>query len=613
MIKTLIFFAFLLAIAFGGAWLADRPGEIVINWPWLDMGFEISLLMGFLLVVAAMALAVILWVFVKGIWNSPKSVAGFFSGRRRDKGYKALSTGMIAVGVGDLALARKQAIKARKLIGEEPMTLMLEAQTAQLAGDVTKARQSFESMLELDETRALGHRGLYIEAQRRGDVEEAMEMAKAATGEGQKSPGWAGTALFDMQTASEDWQGALITLSQNFTNKHISRVDFRRKRAVILTAQAQALEGEDNGDASMRSLLQEACKLAPNLVPAVSRYAQLLNDVKDYRKASKLVEAAWRASPHPDLARVYAYIKDGETAVDRLKRIRVLYGLMPDHVESKLAMARAFIDAREWAEARNVLGDLARDNLTPRVCMLMAELEEGENNDFGRVRQWLARSVGAHRDPVWTADGQVSNVWKPISPVTGKIDAFEWKVPVRELAQSEQPVLDSRDIPASEDELSDEDMVLLPLARDAEKKAADEAGAASKASFAKDEEPEDIVVEPVAETDVKDTVSTGDEVKVAAKDASAVEVGEAELSEPDSEEEGQVSEPTSQEDEVVAEADAEPVQKGDDKAIEAEALRSRIEAKKPHEVEFPLPSPPDDPGPRQDPLPGSPEKRFRLF
>ena len=51
MIKALIFFAVLLAIAFGGAWLADRPGEIIINWPWLDMGFEVSLLMGFLLIV----------------------------------------------------------------------------------------------------------------------------------------------------------------------------------------------------------------------------------------------------------------------------------------------------------------------------------------------------------------------------------------------------------------------------------------------------------------------------------------------------------------------------------------------------------------------------------
>ena len=457
MIKALIFFAVLLAIAFGGAWLADRPGEIIINWPWLDMGFEVSLLMGFLLIVAAMGVAVVLWIVIKGIWNSPRSVTGFFSSRRRDKGYKALSTGMIAVGVGDLALARKQAAKARKLIGQEPMTLMLEAQTAQLAGEPTKARQSFEAMLDTDETRALGRRGLYIEAQRRGDMEEALQMAKAATDESKKAPGWAGAALFDMQTAGEDWQGALVTLSQNYANKHIEKADFRRQRAVILTAQAMELEGEDDADLSMRPLLSEACKLAPGLVPAVTRQARILNDARDFRKASKLVEAAWRIEPHPDLAEAYAYIKDGDTALDRLKRIRVLFGLMPDHVESKLAMARAFIDAREWAEARSLLQPMAENHLTPRICMLMAELEEGEKNDFGLVRQWLARSVGAHRDPAWTADGQVSDIWQPISPVTGKIDAYEWKVPVREAAQAEQPVLDSSELESS----SEEKMVLI--------------------------------------------------------------------------------------------------------------------------------------------------------
>jgi HemY protein len=42
----------------------------------------------------------------------------------------------------------------------------------------------------------------------------------------------------------------------------------------------------------------------------------------------------------------------------------------------------------------------------------------------------LFRSVRAPRDPAWTADGIVSDEWEPVSPVTGRLDAFEWKVPV---------------------------------------------------------------------------------------------------------------------------------------------------------------------------------------
>ena len=42
---------------------------------------------------------------------------------------------------------------------------------------------------------------------------------------------------------------------------------------------------------------------------------------------------------------------------------------------------------------------------------------------------WRARST-RRRDPAWTADGFVSDRWLPVSPVTGKLDAFEWKDPL---------------------------------------------------------------------------------------------------------------------------------------------------------------------------------------
>jgi HemY protein len=60
----------------------------------------------------------------------------------------------------------------------------------------------------------------------------------------------------------------------------------------------------------------------------------------------------------------------------------------------------------------------------------MARIEGGEKRDAGRVREWLARAVRAPRDATWIADGVTSDEWAPISPVTGALDAFEWRVPV---------------------------------------------------------------------------------------------------------------------------------------------------------------------------------------
>jgi HemY protein len=60
---------------------------------------------------------------------------------------------------------------------------------------------------------------------------------------------------------------------------------------------------------------------------------------------------------------------------------------------------------------------------------MMAELEENESGDVGRVREWLARAVRAPRDAAWTADGLVLDAWQPLSPLSGRLDAVEWRVP----------------------------------------------------------------------------------------------------------------------------------------------------------------------------------------
>ncbi len=61
--------------------------------------------------------------------------------------------------------------------------------------------------------------------------------------------------------------------------------------------------------------------------------------------------------------------------------------------------------------------------------LLLADIEEAETGDQGRVRHWLAQALKAPRDPAWVADGFVSDKWLPVSPVTGQLDAFEWKAP----------------------------------------------------------------------------------------------------------------------------------------------------------------------------------------
>ncbi len=75
---------------------------------------------------------------------------------------------------------------------------------------------------------------------------------------------------------------------------------------------------------------------------------------------------------------------------------------------------------------------------TARMCVIMAELEEREHNAQGLAREWLARASRAPRDPVWIADGHWSKQWAPVSPVTGKLDAYRWMQPKEEIAGADR-------------------------------------------------------------------------------------------------------------------------------------------------------------------------------
>ncbi|MFX5903544.1 hypothetical protein ABTE48_19010, partial [Acinetobacter baumannii] len=61
----------------------------------------------------------------------------------------------------------------------------------------------------------------------------------------------------------------------------------------------------------------------------------------------------------------------------------------------------------------------------------------------GSARVWMQRAVRAALDPAWTADGYVSEYWRPVSPVTGRLDAFQWLTPVAALPSEKAPVLEA--------------------------------------------------------------------------------------------------------------------------------------------------------------------------
>jgi HemY protein len=429
MIRIILFLVAVGALALGIAWFADRPGDVIVTWPWLEQMWpghgrnEVSLLVLGAAILIAMAGLAILWAIIRAILRAPTTLANRRRHRQGVRAYEAISSGLIAVGSGDVEAAQRHASAINRLAPSEPLALLLSAQSAQLAGDREGAERIFREMANRHDTKPLGLHGLYIEAHRRNDLTSARAHAEEAARTA-PSLGWASRAVLEARCKEGDWAGALALLEANAAT--LGKTLYRRLRAVLLIAHAHAIEDLDRDKAKASAL--EAVKLAPTLVPAAALAGRMLGESGEMRKATRIIDTAWRANPHPELAQAFFELRSGESARDRLKRIEGAAKNVPDNVESALAIARAAIDAREFAKVRATLEPYVKAP-TKRVALLMAELERAEG-DEGRAREWLARAVNAAPDPVWTADGHISDRWLPSSPVTGKLDAFEWRVPV---------------------------------------------------------------------------------------------------------------------------------------------------------------------------------------
>ncbi|HRN89281.1 heme biosynthesis HemY N-terminal domain-containing protein [Hyphomicrobium sp.] len=437
MTRLILFLVAVIVLATGLSWLADRPGTLLVTW----QGYEIetSVFRAVVLFAAFIGLAFAVWSILTQIWSSPATLSHFLTRRRQRRGLDALSSGMIAIGAGDRSMATRYALQARKSLPHEPLTLLLRAQAAQLSDDKATARRIFEAMLAAPDTEQLGLRGLFLEAGREGEHEAQRQFAERALKLNPKLS-WPVEELFTLQCKDGDWAGALETLALAKRHGHVERPVADRRRAVLLTAQAQALE-EDQPEKAL-TLALEAHGLAPSLIPAAAIAGRLLAARGNTARVAKIINKTWVKAPHPELATAYAYARVGDSPRDRLDRVKTLFQLNPQSIESAIAVALAAIEAHDYDEARRILQPYTESGLTRRVAALLARIEAEENGDKGRAREWLARAVTAPREATWaTVDGVTADRWLPVSPATGELDAFQWRVPPGDLEGGEDRIL----------------------------------------------------------------------------------------------------------------------------------------------------------------------------
>ena len=426
-LRLVLWFAAAVALMFGAAWLAERPGSVTAEWHgWrLDTSVGVLLLAVFVLIL----LCVALWFFYRWITGAPGALLEGWGDSRRRRGYRELTQGLAAAAAGDGIEAQRHARKAEQLLSEPALTMLLSAQAAQLTGDRDGAKRAFTAMLDDEQTAFLGLRGLIGQSLRDGDPARALEYAERAFKLRPQTP-WVVHSLFDMQAQIGQWRAAQETLDAGLRSKVVTHEKGRTLKALLLVERSRAAEKSGN-DADATAQAREAFGLAPERVAVSLRLAEMQVKAGDGRRAMRTLERAWALAPHPDLAALYLKASGENDALKRVAIARKLADQKPDDLESHLSLAQASLDASLWGEARRHLEAAGGSNPPVRVCRMMAEIEERAQTGQAKVHEWLAKAAEAPADRSWrcSACGAHHETWRSVCESCGAFGTIHWRAP----------------------------------------------------------------------------------------------------------------------------------------------------------------------------------------
>lgn len=434
LIKILAFVAVVTVLTFGATQLLNVPGGATISIA--DIEFSLTPLQ---LVFGLVALVVAVWLLIKLLAflvasfhflnGDETAISRYFARNRVQKGYEALSEGMVALAAGEGHLAMTKAERANKLLQQPTLTTILTAQAAEMTGNKKKAEESYKALLASDQTRFVGVRGLLRQRLADGDTDTAMALAQKAFALKPKH-GETQDILLQLQAENEDWAGARETLGAKLKAGNMPRDVHKRRDAVLALSEAKDII-EDGKTVEAREAAIEANRLSPDLIPAATMAARAYIEQGKARHASRILTKTWGTKPHPDLAAAFAEIAPDESADARLKRFRALTKQNPDNPETKMLLAELHIAAEDFPEAKRALGSLVDDDPTSRSLTLMAAIERGEGADDAVVRGWLTKALIAPRGPQWVCDNcqNIHSDWTPTCSNCGAFDTLAWKRP----------------------------------------------------------------------------------------------------------------------------------------------------------------------------------------
>ncbi len=373
-------FSGFLSAAFLADWLSGNPGHIVIYFDGNE--FRMTLAFGIVVLAITFVVGVVFLSVLQGLLRFPSKYKRARQWQSREK----FVEGFLADVLGNSSVAERLYLSGAKYGASADAHYLAAAKVAHKRRDMDRRNELLQSAIKIGGKDSLASVKRAQWLLEEGDFDKAELVISELPLSLREEPSvlrLLGEIFFQQKEFDK-----LITLLPTL----ISRKAFdkaRLKKIQISSYSGYLLKRAQTGQLEE---INKAWKNIPRKVKMINQvfatYAGLLIEKEEYGVAERLLRKKIEAGWDPQLVALYGEIRPTESR-KILKNLEKWGREHPKDIGLGIARARQFMQAGMWGQARGVVSHLVKQEPTPKMYKLLADIDErlGDSNRSSNNRK----------------------------------------------------------------------------------------------------------------------------------------------------------------------------------------------------------------------------------
>ena len=412
MYRIIIFTIQILILLIFFTFVFSYPFSISLDIANLKYTFSSNILFGILIF-----FLLIVYISNYIFFRSRLSVNKFFLNNKYNKiqkGYQHFMEGMISIANKDHLNASKSLKRMSNYFKEEPsLSLLLKSEVYKIEKRLPELINVYETMIKSHKTESLGYRGLMEQNLNNGDYHHAFLYGEKLFNINPNIEKLYETLIY-ICAKTKNWNQLILISDKAYKRRIISKEDLHENKSIGYFEISQIKFESDPKEASKN--ITKALEYKKNFPPYIELHLKIISSTNNLSLLKRMIKKYWAQSPTNIIRTIITKIIL-ENNIGNLSFINQIINNNRNDEESKKMLIFFAIKNQEWGIARSKILGLIGSKPSREICLFMADIELGENNDKQKSDSWILRSEGAIEHNIWTCkiSNQSQENWNSLS------------------------------------------------------------------------------------------------------------------------------------------------------------------------------------------------------